>query len=274
MTINLPRLHAALTRFVEATEADERDRALSKDAKALAADLGAAFDKQGKLFLAGFEQYSGEFGEAAIAEKLKYSDWIKTLTKAQKATLEAMVGPLEEAIWHAMVFGSEALNGVIDWLPDDDELVSASLKVVNKEAVKYAKRHAAEQVSGINDTTKERMRSLIGNATEDGWSYGRLTKEITGRFDEYSSGRARRIAVYELRDAYEGGQRELVEQVQKRGLDMETYWLTAGDERVRDSHRASQGEGWQDVGYTFAAGSDRPPTDPGCRCTALYRRKK
>jgi len=272
--IDLPRLHAALTRFIEATQADKRDRALSKDAKALAADLGAAFDKQGKLFLAGFEKFSGEFGEAAIAEQLKYSDWIKTLTKAQKATLEAMVGPLEEAIWHAMIFGADALNDVIDWRPDQDDIVSVSLNVVNEEAVKYANRIAAERVTGINDVTKERMRSLIGNATQEGWSYGRLTKEITGRFNEYSSSRARRIAVFELRDAYEGGQRELVEQVQKRGLDMETYWLTAGDDRVRDSHRASQGEGWQDVGYTFAAGSDRPPTDPGCRCTALYRRKK
>ena len=267
--INLSQLHAALTRFIEATQADERDKALASDVRELEAELSKAFDKQGKLFLAGMNQFSGEFGEA-----LKYSDWIKTLTKAQKATLEAMVGPLEEAIWHAMVFGAEALEGVIDWLPDDDELLSVSLKVTNEEAVKYANRIAAERVSGINDVTKERMRSLIGNATQEGWSYNRLAKEITGRFDEYSSSRARRIAVFELRDAYEGGQRELVEQVQKRGLDMETYWLTAGDDRVRDSHRASQGEGWQDVGYSFAAGSDRPPTDPGCRCTALYRRKK
>ena len=68
--INLPRLHAALTRFVEATEADERDRKLASDARELEAVFSDAFMEQGELLIADMERYRNEFAEAALTERL------------------------------------------------------------------------------------------------------------------------------------------------------------------------------------------------------------
>jgi uncharacterized protein with gpF-like domain len=265
--INLPRLHAALTRFIEATQADKRDKALAKDAKALAAELGAAFDKQGKLFLAGMKKYSGEFGEAAIEDSAG-----KQLTKAQKATWSEMTEAMQKAIIHGLEVGGIALMTSLG-LPDDD-VFSIGFDVVNKQAVSFAKREAGSKITKINGTTKKRINSLIVNAVEQGWSYDRLSGEITERFNDFSSERATRIASHEMRTAYENGQRIMVDEVSKRGLKMEVAWLSARDNKVRASHEASDNEGWHDVGYQFSSGAEFPPTDPGCRCTALYRRKK
>src|SRR5210317_1957585 len=104
--INLPRLHAALTRFIEATQADERDKALASYARELEAVFSDAFIEQGEILIADMERYRFQFVEFAdtffgspvnvkIIERLKYSEWIKTLTKSEKAFLERIVGPLE-----------------------------------------------------------------------------------------------------------------------------------------------------------------------------------
>jgi len=255
----------ALTSFLEAGEAAKRDRAVAKPERKLEKAMAKAFAKQGKAFLKAMDKFKGQFAEAKSP---------KTMANSFNAvpTWAEMAKAMQEAIGDGLEAGGDGLMNALD-IPSDD-LTGFGFDVMNPEAIKYAKTHAAEQVTKINDVTKERMRALIGQATEEGWSYGRLAGQIKNRFDGMTSTRARRIASHELRDAYEVGQRVMIDRLEKHGLPMETKWLTAGDSRVRDSHRDSRAEGWQDVGHTFSSGAENPPTDPGCRCTSLYRRKK
>ena len=265
--INYDVLITALERFLEADQADKRDRSVAAPARKLEKAMASAFKKQGAPFLKAMNKFKGQFAEASSPKTMA-----NALTGGQTATWSEMTKAMQDAISDGLEAGGDGLMDALD-IPADD-LTGFGFDVMNPEAIKYAKDHAAEQVTKINKTTMESMRGLITTATEDGWSYGRLARQIQTRFDGFSSARARRVAVYELRDAYEAGQRVMIDRLSKHGLDMETAWLTAGDDRVRDSHRASAAEGWQDVGYVFSSGGERPPTDPGCRCTGLYRRKK
>ena len=265
--INTNLLITALERFLEADQADKRDRAVAKPAAKLEAAMAKAFKKQGASFLKAMNKYKSSFAEAASPRTM-----VNALTAGQTSTWNDMTKAMQEAISDGLEAGGDGLMNALD-IPSDD-LTGFGFDVMNPEAIKYAKDHAAEQVTKINDVTKDRMRSLITQGVEDGWSYNRLARQIKTNFEGMTSARARRIAVYELRDAYEAGQRVMIDRLYKHGLDMETAWLTAGDDRVRDSHRDSGAEGWQDGGHVFSSGAERPPVDPGCRCTSLYRRKK
>jgi hypothetical protein len=151
-------------------------------------------------------------------------------------------------------------------------------------AVDDLARRGAERVTGIAETTRKRLRTLLTRAADEGWSYQRTAKEITALYRGFAGpplavrprhlrSRAEAIAVFELGDAYEHGNLLVAQDLQDAGLEMEKSWLTVGDDRVRTDHRANQGEGWIPLDQAFGSGDDRPPADPGCRCTLLMRRK-
>ena len=264
--LNSELLIIALERFLEADRADKRDKEIKQPAAELERAMFAGFTKQGKLLLS-----------SASKTKITVNGYLSALNKAQKQTYKQMSAALEKGILAGLELGGAALLdsfGIKEAEFSDDDLTGFDFNVVNQEAIKYAREHAAENVTKINDTTRAGLRSVITQATEEGWGYGRLAAQIGKRFDDLAGARARRIAVYELRDAYEAGQRVMIDRLGDHGLPMETRWLTAGDDRVRPSHQDSGAEGWNDVGFVFSSGGERPPTDPGCRCTALYRRKK
>ena len=130
----------------------------------------------------------------------------------------------------------------------------------------------------INDTTRSYLNAMISQAVDEGWSYDRLSNAIGSRFTEFATGgdnpRSRRVAVYELGDAYEEGTQLAAKELQAAGLEMEKKALTAGDDRVRPSHEDNASAGWIPLDDEFPSGDMRFPSDPGCRCTTLYRRKR
>ena len=240
LTISYDHIIAALEVFLEAGEAAKRDSAVAKPERKLEVVMAKAFTKQGKAFLKAMNKFKGQFAEASSPETMANS-FNATPTWAE------MTKAMQEAIGNGLEIGGDGLMDALD-IPTDD-LVGFGFDVMNPEAIKYAKTHAAEQVTKINDVTKGRMRSLIGQATEEGWGYGRLAGQITKRFDGMTSARAGRIASHELRDAYEYGQRVMIDRLVEHGLVMEEKWLSAGDDRVRDAHRDHEAKGWQIVGY-------------------------
>lgn len=153
--------------------------------------------------------------------------------------------------------------------------------VGSAEAVAHARETAARQVTRVNDTTRSQLRTLITNAVEHGWSWNRTAEAITARYQEFAGkplfpsqtfkSRSEMIAAYEIGDAYEAGGEAQAQALAAEGVPMEKSWMSAGDARVRDTHRANAAAGWIPLDATFPDGSVRPPADPGCRCAALYR---
>ena len=172
--LNPELLITALEHFLEAGQADKRDRAVVTPARKLEAAMAKAFKKQGASFLKAMGKYKGQFAEAA-SPKTMANAFSSTPTWAE------MTKAMQDAIGEGLEAGGDGLMDALD-IPADD-LTGFGFDVMNPEAIKYAREHAASQVTKINDVTKERMRALITQATEEGWGYGRLAGQIKGRFD-------------------------------------------------------------------------------------------
>ena len=81
----------------------------------------------------------------------------------------------------------------------------------NAEAVKWARKHAAEMVKGINRSTKETLRQVIsawldtpGANMGDLFRQIGLIEEIPGKF-VFSAARAKTISVTEVTNSYQAG---------------------------------------------------------------------
>lgn len=126
-------------------------------------------------------------------------------------------------------------------------------------------RHAADRLARYWGTEQTRLRNEVQSVLLEGLERGQSVQQLRARLRErveVSRSRARVIVRNELGNASAHAQRES----QKEAGVTHYIWHTAGDDRVRDSHRARHGK-------TYAW--DNPPSDgnPGepimCRCAAL-----
>jgi hypothetical protein len=258
-------LAEAIDALVEANAALRKRRALAKPERTLAAAMHTAFRAQERAFLARLALIRGRFSPAPLREAILDLPWEPLFDEAAQATVQAFAAPLDAAAAQALSSGMLAAVA--------DLSIEGSFGLEHPAAVDYLARRGAERVGQITNTTRTRLRSLLGQAADEGWSYDRTAREIRKQYAGFSATRARNIAVYELGDAYEHGNVLVARDLQDGGLAMEKSWLTVGDDRVRPDHRANQGQGWIPLDDTFGSGDDRPPADPGCRCTLLMRRR-
>jgi len=148
-----------------------------------------------------------------------------------------------------------------------------SFDLTNPRAVNWFLDHGGtiDYIKDIQGTTRDQLQSVIVKAIDKGQSYTQTAKEISSKFDVFSTARAQRIAVYETGQAYEAGNRMLINTVADQGIQMEEHWMTSQDDKVRPEHTANEDEGWQPLGHVYSSGDTEPPTDPGCRCYKIYQ---
>lgn len=274
---NSARVGAALTRFLEADAALTRDKYVARKTPALRRQVASVFRQQGRLFGRAFGQLQAQIDRNAAdvaRESVSSGDWLPLWYETAATTAGDFSGYLETAILDALLFSG---GNLFTDLQADELDIALSWKLENPRAVAYAREHAAEQVRLIDTTTQSYLNSLISQAVDEGWSYTRLSGAIGSKFVEFATGgdnpRSRRIAVYELGDAYEAGNEMAARGLTAAGLAIQKKWLSVGDDKVRPTHRDNQGAGWIGLDDTYPSGDDRPPSDSGCRCTTLYRRK-
>jgi hypothetical protein len=270
---------AAIVRIEEANAKVRKRRALAPLERSVEAAMRRAFRAQGRAFLArlallkplfppggnGSGAIEAGYRSHAVREVASPVPWEPAFDEAALATIQAFSQPLDEVTAQALASGTKAALA--------DLAVGGSFSLEHPAAVDYLRRRGAERVGQITDTTRTRLRTLLTQAADEGWSYDRTAREIRKRYAGFSATRARNIAVFELGDAYEHGNVLVARDLQDGGLAMEKSWLTVGDDRVRPDHRANQGQGWIPLDDAFGSGDDRPPADPGCRCTLLMRRR-
>jgi SPP1 gp7 family putative phage head morphogenesis protein len=125
----------------------------------------------------------------------------------------------------------------------------------------------------INKTTLDALRSLLSEGFAQGESIPQLSKRIEGYFTENAKYRADMISRTEVISASNRG---AVDRYQKEGIQKKE-WLSALDERTRETHIAANG---QVVGINddFSVGGDRmsapglgsdPSENINCRCTVI-----
>jgi uncharacterized protein with gpF-like domain len=164
--------------------------------------------------------------------------------------------------------------------PSIPEGISFSLS--NPRAISYLEKHGAEQIAGIDETTRVAIRDILVQGMKDGWSYDKVAKAIRERFKQFGARtpykhlrtRAHLIAVSETGNAYEEASFQAAMQMAEEGLAMEKMWMNAGDGLVSEGCLANTAVGWIPIDQPFPSGHMRPLRYEACRCAALYRRDK
>jgi len=141
---------------------------------------------------------------------------------------------------------------------------------VAQHAVAWAAKHAAELITGILETTRERINAATVDVLEAGDWDAHLDEILAAVGDE---DRADLIARNETMVAVHEGQREAWGQAVEAGLltgDEEREWIVVGDEKVcpicegLEGKHAKLGQAYvSDEGESY----DGPPAHVSCRCS-------
>lgn len=144
----------------------------------------------------------------------------------------------------------------------------------NLRARAYAKKHAAEAVTQINDVTRKEIARIVSDGVKSGASYNDIAKDIKSKFEEFAvpspqkhiPNRAVLVAVTELANAYCEGNAQVGDYLQSNGVKMMKAWQTLEDDRVSDGCKENEQAGWIPIDKEFPSGHMHPPRFPGCRC--------
>ena len=278
-------------------------------ASAMALDVAAVFWATWK----GIEERLPEGDEVIEAEKPrdsrdlknKYSAIIRVEVKRHSAELQRVIENYIYRVWLAGAVEQCRDLGCTGWFfsslsksstssesasaPDGASLQEASkvrnvkadksgwVSLPNLRAQEYAKKHAAEAVTQINDTTRKEIARIVSNGVKSGSSYNDIAKDIKDKFKDFAvpmpqkhvPNRAVLVAVTELANAYCEGNAQVGNYLQDNGVKMMKAWQTLEDDRVSDGCKENERVGWIPINKEFPSGHMHPPRFPGCRCDFL-----
>lgn len=289
----MDEIDVAIQELIEAVKRGANKAKAERLVRPLELAMRKAFRAQGSLFVKKLRTLKGKFVEARpqdenvdvfeawaleierpFSEAIDEADWLKAWYEVEQETAKLLSAPVEKAVAKALEIGALAQ------ISDLELGIKFDLK--NPRAKAYLDNYGAEMVKGIDDTTKNVLKSLLGQAADEGWSYKRTAEAIIERFNEFAIGRpqehidsrAHLVAVTELGNAYTEGNLIVARDLKAAGLDVEKAWSTVGDDKVTAECQANEDAGWIDVEEDFPSGHQRPLRFPGCRCDLLTQVRK
>jgi SPP1 gp7 family putative phage head morphogenesis protein len=233
----------------------DRDRpSVTEAVAAIRATMLAHFGQQKKAALAAVGSVSKADGPFDV---LSSDDQLKKLQKKLQEQIDKMAQDGAQA-------GLYQVAHLIMPSDDDvDEALDKMLSQANDKAVEYAKSRAAELVTQVDDTTRDRLRTLTARAEEEGWSNDQLADEIEA-FSGFSADRAEMIARTET--AFADVQGNLAGW-QESGVVKGKRWLVGAgcceDCEKLDGQVVALDEQFEPEDD---APIDGPPYHPNCRC--------
>lgn len=152
-----------------------------------------------------------------------------------------------------------------------NELLGVSLDLTESAAAKEFLAAKELKITGVNDTTREQIREALYKGLDGGLSNDDLADNIVDIFD-FAKSRARTIARTETASSSNTGR---VLSFKENGATKHA-WLTAEDDRVRETHAEIDGEE-VDIGENFPVVDLEYPGDPqgaaeeviNCRCVTV-----
>lgn len=234
--------------------------------------------------------------------KNKYSAIIRVEVQRHTPELQRVVEDYLYRVWLAGAVEQSRDLGCTGWFlsslsksstpsesasVSEDPLLQEAPKVLNVKADKtgwvslpnlraraYAKKHAAEAITQINDVTRKEIARIVSDGVKSGTSYNDIAKAIKSKFEEFAvpspqkhiSNRAVLVAVTELANAYCEGNAQVGDYLQSNGVKMMKAWQTLEDDRVSDGCKENEQAGWIPIDKEFPSGHMHPPRFPGCRC--------
>lgn len=159
-----------------------------------------------------------------------------------------------------------------------DTLATFKFDARNEVALEQLKKYAAARVTGIVDTTRDQMKAILVDAFDEGAPITEISQRLNEKFAEIDAGRAETIARTETLTAVSMGREDKRQDFQKEFPEakMKKMWVSAQDDKVRDSHQELDGN-VVDADAEFKSGL-KFPRDPdcddpseviNCRCTDI-----
>jgi HK97 family phage portal protein len=165
---------------------------------------------------------------------------------------------------------------VEEWGQAELERLGLSLRfdLQNPEVIAHLEQLAGERIAGINDTTREAVRSTLAEGVAAGESIDDLAERVRDVFADAAGRRAETIARTEVLRSSNFGSWEA--QVQS-GVVKRRQWVATRDDRTREEHAALDGtvvelyEPFQIGSATAMHPGDFgvPELDIACRCTTI-----
>jgi hypothetical protein len=211
-----------------------------------------------------------EAGAAAIAAGTEPAATDTVPADAIEAAIDAV---LADVPWEEIEAESEstiqdaAVDGVGEGLAvigngQDLDMV----RLANPRAVAWAAEHAAELVSGIENTTRDGLRSLIVQAEQNGWSVAQLRDAIVNAY-AFSAERAATIAQHELAAAdIQGNLIGWMVAQDELGLSIEKRTILGINENHCAACQANVRAGAIPLNEPFPSGQLASPFHPHCGC--------
>jgi len=135
-------------------------------------------------------------------------------------------------------------------------------RVVDREAVNYARARGAELLKDFAETTPEMLGATLAQSIEEGWSVGRLRDTLRDNY-AFSPTRALSIARTETAIARRvGGRISAV----AAGAQSK-HWEVADDDAC-PLCMSNQAAGWIGIGEEFPEGEN---PHPNCLCDEIFR---
>lgn len=225
-------------------------------------NIEAMFDRMEKFFLKKLNQKSFSL------MKTKEGDDIDFISMDEiELFVDGEVQTYTKDQWAAMRKGYSS------------SLPSSPLTFPNKRAQAALEEIGTQHLKSITGTARDRVKRIITDAYKDQKPVGEIASLMRDEFAAMKAGKANMIARTETLTAVSVGQRTKVDEFKKQFPDqakkMKKVWVSAQDERVRDSHQDLDG---------VAIGVDEKfdnnllyPRDPSgeasevinCRCSSI-----
>jgi len=266
-------------------ESQRRDRAIKGKVGKATTAIEKIFKAQAAVVEKGLQSYHTEHYRQVSPSSLYMESVYSTMSSTLKSLMKKAFGKTSKEMTAALTgMAEDGLElGAKDFFSDQpkDLVQGISFDLSSPAAMAHIKAHGAEMVKAIDDTTREEMLGVLERMAAKGESPQAIAREIVSRWKGFAikkpqlhiRNRAHLVAVTELGNGYEQGRLLAAREMEDEGLPMMKSWLTVGDDRVSEGCQDNANDGWIDLGKKFSSGHDSPLRFPGCRCTALYRRK-
>jgi len=140
------------------------------------------------------------------------------------------------------------------WAASHFGLIAKAPDPFREPMIEWIRQNAATRVAGINQTTREQIRDILAEATEEGDSVQEIARSLDDLYlDDIIPNRSMTIARTEVGNAANFASHEAATQL---GVPMKKTWNTLGDAFVRDTHADADGQTVKDE-EPFEVGEDQ-----------------
>lgn len=212
----------------------------------------------------------------AIIERLPKEDpekvakaednWIDELLLGIQADFESVMDQIESAL--QAMFRESGRQAIAQIGPSSEKKLVGQ---VNRASAAWAQARVGELIAGIDETTKELIRTTIAEGISSGATADEIASSLRSSY-AFSAERAQTIAETEIARANSYGALDGYNKAIEAGVTVMKTWL-----RLEDACpvcQANEEAGEIGIDEAFPSGDLAPPAHPNCRCVIVPKVKE